>query len=94
MHCVCFACRVLLVDSELRLGLLHMQVGLVDVEGTMLFWSSGCSGGASYRYVPFFAPHLLFCISFAACYSGSGLTSLCMHVYLFASVLFCMQLLL
>ena len=41
---------VLLVDSELRLGLLHMQVGLVDVEGTMLLWSSGCSGGASYRY--------------------------------------------
>ena len=36
-----------------------------------------------------FAFHLL-----AACYSGSGLTSLCMHVYLFASVLFCMQLLL
>ena len=36
----------------------------------------------------------IFCISFAACYSGSGLTSLCMHVYLFASVLFCMQLLL
>ena len=35
------ACRVLLVDRELRLGLLHVQVGLVDVEADnafVVFW--------------------------------------------------------
>ena len=42
----------------------------------------------SLHRICFFAFHL------QHSYSGSGLTSLCMHMYLFASVLFCMQLLL
>ena len=64
-----------------------MQVGLVDVEGgTKLLWSSLCSGGASYRYVPFFALHLHFFQFICSPLFGSGRNSMYMHAYVYIRI--------